>query len=389
MKQKIIKKEYLFFLFILIALFTLSKDVYSTSSCSSSYLLLSYSGLTNAQASTGNAANIAVCSQKAQPGSQSDAGAVKLIALSSSLNAHAEKTATGYTNIAPYTSHYIWIKPATGVNSISVYYDTSCNHNTGDECAFSISSDTNAHIASCTGGYSTKVCIGSLSCGTEGTACPLSDLNGPDNCCSAFEAPPNGFKCRYYEGSDPPVNPPYTTKCCENGLETSRMCGTVGGTTLTPCITNMGDRACCDDFDSDCVYNGFCYTDDNDPNSAELWTNMSCSTKHWCPKYFEWDDDPLIQTCVYAGPTPCYSGPSTTYCTIPTSPYFNIGDPADCLGGGIGSIYNPGPNPYEDACCYWTSFMINYYSWQDIIVYSSSGGGGWVNLQELEHEFEG
>ncbi|MFH1209821.1 MAG: hypothetical protein V1663_03460 [archaeon] len=33
--------------------------------------------------------------------------------------------------------------------------------------------------------------------------------------------------------------------------------------------------------------------------------------------------------------------------------------------------------PYEESCCYWTSFMINYYNWQNIIIYSSSGGGGW------------
>ncbi|MFH1209836.1 MAG: right-handed parallel beta-helix repeat-containing protein [archaeon] len=225
-------------------------------------------------------------------------------------------------------------------------------------------------------------------CGGTGYTC--SPANAIDGCCTASEAPPtNGFMCRYYEGSDPPVNPPYSTKCCENGLQTYSNCvwsmydPTSGPFTYTTCVPqgqNNADVVCCNS-PADCVYNGLCYDNNTLSNIYTGPGNTGlehCTNNHWCPEGFYYNA--IQNRCQTEIGDVCHVGTENNFCIISTFPYYNLLNPF-CIE--FGPINNPPSSlPYEESCCFKIGLgIMNYYEWKDIVVYSSSGGGGWSQGQ--------
>ena len=173
----------------------------------------------------------------------------------------------------------------------------------------------------------------------------------------------------YYEFES--ISYPYATKCCSVELNTSRMCGTISG--QPACTTQEDDIACCDEED-DCVYNNICYTDDDNPETAE-YNDLTCSEKHWCSIGFYWEASQ--KECLPAI-TMCYVGIEDDWCFSPSYTYPYVEDPFNCLYGGpeSGPEGNPGPLPYEQACCSYSYFGITYYyTWQGIDVHGTGGGG--------------
>jgi len=229
----------------------------------------------------------------------------------------------------------------------------SCN----EDCTFDISSCSNCGVeGSIAGCYYTPI-----------PSPPYNYVNQQDSCCGPNVIQPGhpGFTCRYYEALN------YALGCCANGDETERMCGNVGGNPI--CDDNalpQPDVACCSpEGNEDCVYDNECFDDDNDPETAEYnngVNDLTCSLKHWCPIDFVWEyTNPPLGYCQPAT-SPCYVGPLLNWCE---NPY--IVPSEDCL--------NPYPTTtyYQQSCCYdFTLMTSQYYTWQNIEVFSTSAGTG-------------
>ena len=85
---------------------------------------------------------------------------------------------------------------------------------------------------------------------------------------------------------------------CSCSLQTlTRSCGDIQNDDPRPttCTADASDTACCPST-SYCVYGGFCFGNDNDINTAELW-DMTCDKDvgKWCPVGFDWVGAPYNQ----------------------------------------------------------------------------------------------
>src|SRR3989344_3130784 len=156
-----------------------------TSQCQGKNILFKFSGEQGgSHASITNDYQVPVCADDFKE----DENGVPILYLSSETNAHVEKS--GLTS----QNYNIQIKIKTeGNQDPTCQYKAACTNN-GEECLFSISGDTNAHVGACTGNefpiYNEKLCCiipdnnqstSSPICGNNiqelGEECDGNDLN--------------------------------------------------------------------------------------------------------------------------------------------------------------------------------------------------------------------